>query len=368
MVPKFSTRDLLSQLGWKVLFLTSWGRFQRRFDNIIDDLKKHEEQIDKEANAHHIAEARDTRDKLEAWRQDALAKLARDEEEQTAGYLQTISTWLKLDDTDQVAIFEKLSTEGTRYPETCGWVLKDSTMVSWLKPLSDSPFVWLQGNPGTGKSTIVGRLATFLRASPKSLVLTHFCTSSYASSTQYDKILRSLIFQLVHANDDLIAHIYSEYVICKKMTSVTLLEQLIETVITALLGEPGQSQPIYVFLDGLDEVEAEKQRQIISLMRRIAKVSGAKARGAVFKVLVSCRTSPLLERLLRKQPVLSLSDKKECLEEAIWTYATHRLTADAHRLSQLGLRGSDLPDIGRSIAKKADGLYNIIASYNLWPD
>jgi len=153
---------------------------------------------------------------------------------------------------------------------------------------------------------------------------------------------------------------------CKRMTSVTVLEQLIETVITALLGEPGQSQPIYVFLDGLDEVEAEKQRQIISLMRRIAKVSGAKARGAVFKVLVSCRTSPLLERLLRKQPVLSLSDKKECLEEAIWTYATHRLTADAHRLSQLGLRGSDLPDIGRSIAKKADGLYNIIPSYNIW--
>jgi len=86
----------------------------------------------------------------------------------------------------------------------------------------------------------------------------------------------------------------------------------------------------------------------------------------VFKVLVSCRTSPLLERVLRKQPVLSLSDKKECLEEAIWTYATHRLTADDHRLSQLGLRGSDLPDIGRSIAKKADGLYNVTASYNMW--
>lgn len=146
------------------------------------------------------------------------------------------------------------------------------------------------------------------------------------------------------------------------MTSVTVLEQLIETVVTALLGEPGQSQPIHVFLDGLDEVETEKQRQIISLMRRI--ISGAKAHGAVFKVLVSCRTSPLLEKVLRKQPVLSLSDEKECLEEAIWTYATHRLTADAHRLSQLGLRGSNLTDMGRSIAKKADGLYNIIASYS----
>ncbi|KAL5313042.1 hypothetical protein ACEPPN_019469 [Leptodophora sp. 'Broadleaf-Isolate-01'] len=340
---------------WKVLFLSSWGRFQRRFDNIIDDLKRQEEQIDREANAYHIAEARDTRDKLEAWRQDALAKLARDEEEQTAGHLQTISTWLKLDDADQVAILDKLSTEGTRYPETCGWVLKNSTMVSWLKPQPDLAFVWLQGNPGTGKSTIVGKLATFLRTSPKSLVVTHFCTSSYASSTQYDKILRSLLFQLVNANDDLIAHIYWEYVVCKKMASVTTLEQLMETVVITLLGEPGQSQPIYVLLDGLDEVEAGKQRQVISLIRKVA--SGAKARGTVFKVLVSCRTSPLLEKVLKKQPVVSLSDEKECLEEAIWIYASHRLNADAYKLSQLGLRESDLTDLGRSVARKADGMF-----------
>jgi hypothetical protein len=320
----------------------------------MDDLKRHEEQIDREANAHHIAEAKDTRDNLEAWRQDALAKLARDEEEQTAVHLQTISTWLKLDDTDQVAIFDNLSAEGTKYPETCGWVLKNSTMASWLKPHPDPPFVWLQGNPGTGKSTIVGNLATFLRAPTKSLVVTHFCTSSYASSTHYDKILRSLLFQLVTASDDLIAHIYWEYVVCKKTASVAVLEQLMVTLVTALLGEPGQNQSIHVFLDGLDEVEADKQRQVISLMRKMA--SGAKAHGAVFKILVSCRTSPLLEKILRKQQVVSLSNEKECLEQAIWTYANHRLTADAHRLSQLGLRGSDLTNLGQSIARKADGL------------
>lgn len=349
-----STRVKLSCLGWKVLFLTSWGRFQRRFDNIIDDLKRHEEQIDKEANAYHIAEARDTREKLEVWRLDTLAKLARDEEQQTAGYLQNISTWLKLDDTDQVAMFDKLSTEGMKYPETCGWILKNSTMVSWLKPQPDPSFVWLQGNPGTGKSTIAGKLATFLRASPNSLVVAHFCTSSYTSSTQYDNILRSLLFQLVNANDDLIAHIYWEYVVCKKVASVTTLEQLMATVVTTLLGEPGQSQPIHVFLDGLDEIEAGKQRQVVDLIRKVA--SRARASGTVFKVLVSCRASPILEKVLRKQHVVSLSDEKECLEEAIWKYASHRLTADSHRLSQLGLHGPDLIDLGRSIARKADGL------------
>jgi hypothetical protein len=326
-------------------------------------LKRHEEQIDKEANAYHIVEAKDARKRLEAWRQETLAKLARDEKEQNTSHLQTISTWLKLDDTDQLAIFDKVSTEGVKYPETCGWILKNSTMASWLRPLAETPFVWLQGNPGTGKSVIVGQLVNFLRASQSSLVVTHFCTYSYASSTQYDKILRSLLFQLVHANDDLIAHIYWEYVVGKKIASVAALEQLLTTVVTALLGEPGQSQVIHVFLDGLDEFEAEKQRQVVNLMRKVA--SGAQARGAVFKVLVSCRTSPLLEKVLRKNPAVSLSDEKECLEEAIWKYACQRLTAHAHRLSQLGLRGSELTDLGRSIARKSDGWSNITVSFSI---
>jgi hypothetical protein len=120
---------------------------------------------------------------------------------------------------------------------------------------------------------------------------------------------------------------------------------------------------VHVFLDGLDEFETEKQHQVVRLMRKVA--SGAQTRGAVFKVLVSCRTSALLEKLLKKNPVVSLSDEKDILEEAICSYAGHRLAADAHRLSQLGLRASDLTDMGRSIARKADGSCNIAFSHGI---
>ncbi|KAJ0120655.1 NACHT domain-containing protein [Diaporthe amygdali] len=33
--------------GWKLFFSTSWGRFQRRFDNILENLKRHEDLIDR---------------------------------------------------------------------------------------------------------------------------------------------------------------------------------------------------------------------------------------------------------------------------------------------------------------------------------
>jgi hypothetical protein len=338
-----------------VFFLTSWGRFQRRFNNILEDLARHGEQIDKEANAYNIAEAKNMRQSLEAWRQDSLAKLVRDEEEQTANELRVICTWLKKNETDQLIIFDKISSEGSNHPGTCSWVLQHPKISSWLRNQSDMTFLWLQGNPGTGKSVIAGQLVHFLNSSQRSLVVSHFCTYSYTSSTQYDQILKSLLFQLVRANCDLVAHIYGRYIVEKRSASVPVLEQLLQTVITALSGDLDRSQSIHMIIDGLDEIDAEKQGRLINLMQRVLKAQ--KFRGAACKVLVSCRTSQLLKRALGKKPTVSLSDEKDSLEHAIRTYAEQKLKAQRYRLSELGLQDYDLEDIGQSIARKADGTY-----------
>lgn len=109
---------MLILAGWKILFVTSWGRFQRRFDNILDDLKHHGDLIDKEANALDIAEARDARQKLESWKEDSLAKLDQYYKEQNVKQLQAILTWLRLDDSEQLIVFEKISMEGSKHPGT----------------------------------------------------------------------------------------------------------------------------------------------------------------------------------------------------------------------------------------------------------
>ena len=114
---------LLIMLGWKILFVTSWGRFQRRFDNILDDLKHHGDLIDKEANALDIAEARDTRQKLEAWGEDSLAKLNQYYKEQNVNQLRAILTWLRLNDSEQLVVFEKVATEGSKHPGTVSNIL-----------------------------------------------------------------------------------------------------------------------------------------------------------------------------------------------------------------------------------------------------
>ncbi|GAM33896.1 hypothetical protein TCE0_013f01126 [Talaromyces pinophilus] len=347
---------LVRRSAWRVLFLTSWGRFQQRFDNILEDLARHERQIDKEANAYDIAEAKNMRRALEDWRQESLAKVQKAEQEQTARQLEAICSWVKSNEMDQLLIFDIISTEGSNHPGTCSWVLDNPKLSNWLRAdQSDITCIWLQGNPGTGKSIISGQLVTFLNASHKSFVACHFCTYSYASSTQYDEILKSLLRQLVRASSDLAAHIYEGYVIGRKPVTISVLEHLLQTAITVLAEDLGRQQSIHMIIDGLDEMESDKQRRLISLMNGILKSQSLDR--ATFKVLFSSRRSQSLENGLRKRPAVVLSDEKDSLEQAICTYAEQRLKAQSYRFSELALEDHDFINIGKSIAKKADGMF-----------
>lgn len=178
------------------MFLTSWGRFQWRFDNILEDLDRHGKLIDEEANARNIAAASQMRQEIRAWREESIDQVKRDEERQAAKEFQSILSWLTVDEIEQIQIFETTSDEGTKFPGTCSWLLKNEKIKSWLQKKPDPPFLWLQGNPGCGKSVIAAKLVDFLQAS-KSPIVHHFCTYTYASSTKYDGILRSLLLQLL---------------------------------------------------------------------------------------------------------------------------------------------------------------------------
>ncbi|KAH6855598.1 hypothetical protein B0I37DRAFT_424156 [Chaetomium sp. MPI-CAGE-AT-0009] len=174
--------------GWKLLFLTSWGRFQRRFDNILEDMERHEALIDLEANARDIAEGRQLRQDIRLWREKSLDKVHRLDEEHAAKQYKAIMSWLKADESEQLAIFESISAEGAKHPGTCGWILKTPKVSSWLQRKRETTILWLQGSPGTGKSVMSSQLINYMKAA-KMFVIHHFCTYSYPSSTSYEQIL-----------------------------------------------------------------------------------------------------------------------------------------------------------------------------------
>ncbi|RSL55377.1 hypothetical protein CEP54_009422 [Fusarium duplospermum] len=341
--------------GWKLMFSTSWGRFERKFNNILEDLKQHGALIDEEANARNIAEAKKMREDIRAWREESQSQLSRDETEQSAKQFQAIASWLKINESDQLAIFDSISSEVAEHQGTCGWILKNKKVSSWFEKKPDTPALWLQGSAGTGKSVLCTQLVNFMKAS-NMFVVHHFCTYRYVSSTAYEQILKSLILQLVRQDGDLTAHVYEAYVLEKKSPTATALEQLFHTLLANMSNQPSQEEYAWVIIDGLDECELDKQTRLIRLINQVTSKPSLPG-STVCKFLISSRSpSNSLQKLCRKQTV-SLTDEKDSLHGAIGQYVRERLRSLDTRLRQLGIGQVEVEEIRNVIVTKADGMF-----------
>ncbi|KPM37326.1 hypothetical protein AK830_g9237 [Neonectria ditissima] len=341
--------------GWKIFFLSSWGRFQRRFDTIIDDLKAHEKLIDKTANAVNVSDAAKMRKDLREWRRASLEDLAKKENEDFNRQYQAIVAWLKLDDTDQQVIFDSIASEGNKHFGTCVWIFKQNNLSLWMKDGPEIPFLWLEGHPGTGKSVMATQVDRFMRSNDTSIVVRHFCTYSYASSIQYDQILRSLLAQLVRLSNDLVAHVYDEYVSTQKAVTITALDQLVLTISGAVSSTSSKLEYIHIVVDGLDECEGEIQGRVANLLERL--VSSASSGSTICKVLLASRPSPVLSKRFRKKPTVSLAEEKRSIEGAMTIYCNQKLGLLRYRLSQLGMTDGDLKEVSMAIVQRADGMF-----------
>ncbi|KAL5382784.1 hypothetical protein DPSP01_006342 [Paraphaeosphaeria sporulosa] len=342
--------------GWRLLFITSWGRFQRRFDNLLEDLKRHGELIDSEANSHNIVEAGRMRTEIRQWREESLDQVKRDEEERASSHFRSVLSWLKIDESEQLSICDSIFDEGSKYPGTCSWVTRHTKIRLWLQQQQTNPVVWLQGNPGTGKSVASGQIVKFIDNNGHALVLRHFCTYSHAASTKYDNIVKSLLTQLIRKNGELVAHVYQECILSKKAPTITLLEQLVGALCASTTDEPGKMRYIWIVLDGLDECEQSKQSRLLTLMNQITSRSASEG-NTVCKVLISSRPSSAINKYLRRKQVVSLSDEATQLYKSIQLYASQRLLSAIKRLRQLEIEHEDISELANNVATKAHGMF-----------
>ncbi|KAK1983803.1 hypothetical protein LZ30DRAFT_545280, partial [Colletotrichum cereale] len=348
---KFVRRNGQSPL----LFLTSWGRFQRRFENILDDLERHGDLIDKEANALSIIEAQQMHREIRDWKEKSLDSFSIQEKELSGKQYQAIASWLKYDDSDQLAIFDSISTEANKYPGTCSWFIQRPKVQSWLQRRTDAPMLWLQGSPGSGKSSICAQVVNFMVAGKMSVVH-YFCSYSYASSVMYEQILRSLLLQLACRSSDIIAHVYGMYVLGKKAPKIPVLEHLLRNLFQVMSLEPGQPEYIWIVLDGLSECQPEKQARIAKLIGQITSRLSSSG-STVCKALISCQATTPLSNCLKKEHTIFLADEKVHLENAIRQYASYRLISLSQRFSQLGLSRAEIEEIELGVAQKSDGMF-----------
>ncbi|KAI0447888.1 hypothetical protein F4803DRAFT_558575 [Xylaria telfairii] len=346
---QFVTRN-----GWKLLFLTSWGRFQRRFNGKLESMKRYERLIDKGANARNIAEAREMRQEIRQWHQENLDQIERQEKEETEKQYHSIASWLKVNDSEQHELYNALQSEGQSHPGTCTWALKNNHVQLFFQKKPITQALWLHGVAGSGKSVLSAALANFARAADWNIIR-FFCSRSYRSNT-YERILGSLFLQLLRHDSELIANIYRESVLGKPPPSAAALEKLFHRTLMSFSSSTRQDDYICVFIDGLNECDTETQMKVVHLGNLITS-NVTRSSGTICKIFISSRASDIISRHLRRKEKLSLTDEKSHLSQAIKNYTTQRLQALHMKLEQLHLTGREIGDIEQSITKKSDGMF-----------
>lgn len=316
-------------------------------------MKRHQDLIDQEANAHNISEAYKVRQAIYDWRQESVERTCQQEEEKSAQEFFAAQSWLRMNESDQRMTFESIAAQGYEYPGICGWILNNIKMKSWLQPSQQTPILWLSGIAGSGKSVMSTQLIKFLETRSDTTVLHHFCMGI---SSEYDQILKSLIEQLLRQDADLTAYVYHVYVLKKQQLTVPSLENLLQTLILSPCSSPKQPS-VWIVLDGVDELQDSSpnlQARLLSLVRRLILKTSSSDNMAC-KILISSRPSQTFSQGLRRKPTVSLSEEKKYVQAAIQEYSSQRLREMHVRFAQLEMSPEEIHSIGQQISQRADG-------------
>lgn len=148
--------------------------------------------------------------------------------------------------------------ERSRVSGTGNWILQDESLNSWLK--GDKPFLWMNGSPGTGKSFLTSHIVTWgTEHLPR--IAYFFFRDTGPETRSVVQALHDLAYQISEVDDS-----YSKTL----MSNLYSIDD-IRTVSSAyrkLFLEPLQTEeagvPTYLFLDGIDEADAEEMSQLLT--------------------------------------------------------------------------------------------------------
>lgn len=214
--------------------------------------------------------------------------------------------------------------------------------------------MWLQGIPGAGKTVLFSQLIRFMSAADLPMIH-HFCSHSFASSLAYDNILQLLVLKLTQRHPDLISFVYDSMVVMEKTPTRAALQKLALELVSMSPRVSGQGEYLWILLDGMDECPEDHQKALVKLLGLMVKAS--KQNGTIIKVLFSSRQSPILNPLLKRYQLVSLTARKKEIDASIRQYISQRLLTISVRLDAIDVTPSVRETMETCIVKKSAGKF-----------
>ncbi|OLN91695.1 Vegetative incompatibility protein HET-E-1-like protein 17 [Colletotrichum chlorophyti] len=155
----------------------------------------------------------------------------------------------------------------TRTPGTCDWVLEDISFKDWVE--GRIRFLWISGNPGTGKSYLTSRIVSWgqdvlnNKNTSSNMLGYFFFRQNNPESRSMIQALKDMAYQI--SEQDVF---HGKQLIREVSTSDDI--KTIPSAFRKLLIEPcvpdQWKRHIYLLMDGLDEAEPREVQEFLSLL------------------------------------------------------------------------------------------------------
>ncbi|OAQ65571.1 Pfs, NACHT, and ankyrin domain-containingprotein [Purpureocillium lilacinum] len=169
----------------------------------------------------------------------------------------------------------------SRVDGTCEWILTTPQLVNWLNSPRNSSIettsriLWIQGNPGQGKTTlamyITEALTKSFSADASRSLGYFFCDTSYANRANANAILRGLLWQFYTSNPELIpAYARQRYGQLKEK-----LFRDFDSLWTLFLetARANSTRQLFCIIDALDECGDESRDDLLDQLEQTFETS-----------------------------------------------------------------------------------------------
>ncbi|PVI01812.1 hypothetical protein DM02DRAFT_590626 [Periconia macrospinosa] len=257
----------------KFIFEALWPRQKEKIKMIVENIGKHTLLLRNEVRLEHIQAEYDFRKKaLEHFEKSEISHLRQEyrslqTEISPPSYEETLA---HIDDCTR--------------PSAGMWLMKHDRFRDWADTTKQSnPILWLQGIPGSGKTHLARAVVHEVQSKGHSLFA--FLSYKATNSISTMSLFHSLIFQLSADDSDL------QSIVCNSSgAEFRRNPENVQSVFRTLLSSTG---PVYVILDGLDEIDGSKRCRILQGMLQLS------AEIDTLRVLISSRPEADLMSLMR---------------------------------------------------------------------